>query len=319
VGILKRIFVKDGRLHPLWRVLLYMPMYLVVTVLFSVVAFAVYGVVLSVTGNTEVINKLMVGQLTLEAKLIFELASLVGVLPLTWLFRRFLDGQSFVSLGFRLHGRWPADVGLGVVLGFVLMAIIFVVEIAGGWLHVDGMMDMTTAVVTVLVYLVVYIIVGLLEELSFRGYMFVNLRDGFGVVIAVIATSVLFGLVHGGNPSFGPLALFNIALVGVFFCYAYLVTGNLWLPIAFHFSWNFCQGTVFSFPVSGTGGDGLFITALTGAPEWITGGDFGPEAGLLGTAAILASFLAVWLWARVRPRPTSSPLPRREGPGEGDL
>jgi hypothetical protein len=60
---------------------------------------------------------------------------------------------------------------------------------------------------------------------------------------------------------------------------------------------------VFSFPVSGTGGAGLFVTALTGGPDWVTGGAFGPEAGLLGTVAILMSFLAVWVWARVRPRP----------------
>jgi len=304
MSILRRIFVKDGRLHPFWRVLLYMPAYLVVTVLFSFVAFAIYGIVLSVTGNTNEISRLMSGQITLEAKLILELATLVSVVPLTWLFRRLLDGQSFVSLGFRRRGPWLADVGLGVVLGFVLMAIIFGVEVGAGWLRVDGFAWATQGVMavatTVLIYLVIYLIVGLTEELSFRGYILVNLRDSFGVVVAVIASSVLFGLAHALNPNFGPVALLNIALVGVFFCYAYLVTDNLWLPIAYHFSWNFCQGTIFSFPVSGTGGEGLFLTTLTGAPEWITGGNFGPEAGLLGTAAILASFLIVWLWARVR-------------------
>lgn len=301
---LKRILVKNGRLHPFWRVLLYLTAFLVVVLLFSFLAFAVYGIVLAITGNTAEIEQLMAGQITPGSKLISELAMLAGVVPMTWLSRRFLDGQSFVSLGFRRRGPWLLDSGLGVILGFVLMALIFVVEVVVGWLQVDGLawtiQGVMAVVITVLIYLVVYLLVGISEELVFRGYTFVNLREGFGVIVAVIVSSVLFGLLHALNPNFGPVALLNTALVGVFFCYAYLVTDNLWLPIAYHFSWNFCQGTVFSFPVSGTGGEGLFLTSLIGGPDWVTGGNYGPEAGLLGTAAILASFLVVWLWARVR-------------------
>lgn len=306
--MLKHIFIKNGRLHPLWRVLLYVPAYLLVVLLVQMIAFAGYGILLTATNNLTELDRLMAGQLSKEAHLIAQLANLVGVLALTWLFRHFLDRESFVSLGFRRQGPWLVDIGLGLALGLVLMALIFIAEISGGWLQVTGLVSWPTAAVTVLVYLVIFIIVGITEELSFRGYVLVNLREGFGVLIAVVVSSLVFCLAHALNPHFGPIALLNIALVGVFFCYAYLVTGNLWLPIAYHFSWNFFQGPIFSFPVSGMGGEGLFVTALTGGPEWITGGHFGPEAGLLGTAAILLSFLAVWLWARVRTRPS----PRRE-------
>ncbi|MBU0495396.1 MAG: CPBP family intramembrane metalloprotease [Chloroflexi bacterium] len=301
MDILKRVLLKDGRLHPLWRVLLYMPAYLAVLLVFATFALIVYGIVVSVLGNSGEINHLMAGEITTGAKLAYELASLASIVPLTWLFRYFLDGQSFVSLGFRRRGCL-ADTVLGVALGFVLMAIIFGVEIAAGWLRVDGLVALPTAVVTVLAYLVIYLIVGFIEELSFRGYIFGNLRDGFGPIVAVILASLIFGVAHAGNPNFGPVALFNIALVGMFFCYAYVATNNLWLPIAYHFSWNYCQGTIFSFPVSGISGEGLFITSLTGAPDWITGGNFGPEAGLLGTIAILASFGVVWAWTRMRAR-----------------
>ncbi len=301
-NLAQRIFIKGGRLHPLWRVLLYIPAYLLVVLVLNMIAFAGYGILLTVTNNLAEIERLMAGQISKEAHLLAQLASLVGVLFLTWMFRRFLDRQSFISLGFRRQGPWLLDIGWGLVLGLVLMALIFAVEIAGGWLHVTGLVSWPTAMVTLLVYLFIYIIVGVTEELAFRGYMLVNLREGFGVIVAVVVSSVIFGLAHAMNPHFGPIALLNIALVGIFFCYAYLVTDNLWLPIAYHFSWNFGQGPLFSFPVSGTGGEGVFVTALTGAPEWITGGAFGPEAGLLGTAAILLSFLAVWAWARVRYR-----------------
>lgn len=302
--ILRRVFVKDSRLHPAWRVALYLPTHPLVTVIFSIIAMIPYTAVVYLLGHTELINAWMRNETTSDLVLISALTSLVATLPLTWIFRRFLDGRSFASLGFRLRGPWPVDVGLGLVLGFVLMALIFAVQVGAGWLRVDGLawvsQGLAAVITTVLIYLVVYVIVGLTEELAFRGYVFVNLRE-INMIVAVLVSSAFFGLGHALNPHVGPVALLNIALVGVFFCYAYLVTDNLWLPIAYHFSWNFCQGTVFSFPVSGTGGEGLFLTTPVGGPEWITGGAFGPEAGLLGTAAILASFLVVWLWARVRP------------------
>lgn len=304
MDLLRRIFVKEGRLHPIWRAALYLAAYLALNLGLSSAVVIAYVIAAMIAGNSALVNGLMAGQMPTDLVVILELPALVLVLLLTWLFRRFLDGQSFVSLGFRLHGPWPIDVGLGLALGLVLMAGIFAAEVGVGWLRVDGFAWATRGLLavalTVLAYLVIYVIVGVTEELVFRGYVFVNLRDGSNVLIAVIVSSVLFGLAHILNPNFAPIALLNIALVGVFFCYAYLVTGNLWLPIAYHFSWNFCQGTVFSFPVSGTGGEGLFVTALTGGPDWVTGGAFGPEAGLLGTAAILLSFLAVWLWSRVR-------------------
>jgi len=102
------------------------------------------------------------------------------------------------------------------------------------------------------------------------------------------------------NPNFNLFAALNIALAGVAFCYAYLITGNLWLPLAFHFSWNFFQGPVFSFPVSGMISGGLLLTQVSQAGSAITGGAFGPEGGLTGLGAQLLGLLILWLWAKRR-------------------
>jgi ADP-ribose pyrophosphatase YjhB (NUDIX family) len=118
--------------------------------------------------------------------------------------------------------------------------------------------------------------------------------------LAVVISSILFGLIHGLNPHFNLFAALNIALAGVAFCYAYLITGNLWLPFAFHFAWNFFQGPVFSFPVSGMSSGGLLLTQVSQTESVLTGGAFGPEGGLTGLGAQLLGLLILWLWAKRR-------------------
>ena len=86
---------------------------------------------------------------------------------------------------------------------------------------------------------------------------------------------------------------------GLFLGLGFILTGELAIPIGLHMSWNFFQGSVFGFPVSGLKlGDSL-ITIQQGGPDFITGGTFGPEAGLIGLAAIILGGLMIVLWLRM--------------------
>ena len=78
-----------------------------------------------------------------------------------------------------------------------------------------------------------------------------------------------------------------------------MVTRALWLPIGLHFAWNFFQGPVFGFPVSGTQTSTLLQLEPVG-PELLTGGRFGPEASLVGVAAELLGIALLWWWASRR-------------------
>jgi membrane protease YdiL (CAAX protease family) len=243
------------------------------------------------------LERLPLPLLTLSA-----LASLLAVLLITWAFRRFLDRDTLLGLGLQRSKRWQREIGTGLALGFLLMAFIFGLEWALGWVRVQGFawhrQPPMNLIAILLGYLAFYIVVAFGEELAFRGYIFQNLRKEWGSLVALLVSSFLFAFLHGLNPHFTPLALVGIALAGVFMAYGYLVTGSLWLPIAFHFAWNFAQGPLFSFPVSGLASEGLLLLERGDSPSLITGGTFGPEGGLLGVIALLLGLLLLWFWWR---------------------
>jgi len=311
--LLRRVFIKDGRLHPLWRAFFYIVAYVAVTLAVQIAILFPYVFYKLLTG----VSPAAVGQAILggpspsSLEFVLTVSGFFVVLGLTYAFRRFLDRASFVSLGFHRH-RWALDAAFGLLLGFVLMAGIFFAEWGAGLLTIERTVWHTesavTAVSNLTVSLLYFIVVGANEEIIFRGYLISNLREGLGKVTAVIISSMVFGAFHVLNPNASLIAIANIALAGAVFAYAYLVTGNLWLPIAFHFSWNFFQGPVFSFPVSGIVTRGLLDTRPRPAADLITGGAFGPEAGLSGLTALVLACACLWLWSRAitsAGRPTS--------------
>lgn len=301
---LRRFFIKESRLHPGWRVTLYFLATLAGMLLIQAPIALVYVTYLTFSGLSLETVLLEIEKLPLALTLPLTIAELAVILLLTYLFRRFLDRQSFTSLGFARRRGWLWEIGFGVVLGFVLIGGIFLIEWAGGWLTIgDGVWRFQLLGPTLLMlagYFTLFILAGASEEIMFRGYILQNLSEWPGTILAVIISSILFGLVHGLNPHFNLFAALNIALAGAVFCYAYLLTGNLWLPIAYHFSWNFFQGPVFSFPVSGVISGGLLLTQVSQAGSAITGGAFGPEGGLTGLGAQLLGLLILWFWAKRR-------------------
>jgi membrane protease YdiL (CAAX protease family) len=226
---------------------------------------------------------------------------LAAVLPATWLARRLLDRRPFLDLGMHARPGWCLDLLFGIALGGLLMAAVFGTEWALGWLRIDSFAWQAAAWPAMLRSLAgalfLYIIVALNEETAIRGYLLQNLAQGLNTVWAILISSLLFGLLHAANPFATWTSALYLVIAGVFLAAGYLATGSLWLPIGLHLGWNFFQGTVFGFPVSGTGGFHLVSQTVAG-PQWATGGHFGPEAGLTGPAAMLLGTILIWLWGR---------------------
>jgi membrane protease YdiL (CAAX protease family) len=297
---IREFFIKKGQLRPTWRVVCYVLALLVGTIAIGVPI----GVLLLVMIAMGVLDQTAVMEMesTFAVLAISVLANVILALPLTYLFRRFLDKDTMVSLGFDRKPGWWKEILGGLVLGYLLMALIFLLEWAAGWLQVYGFVwqaqSSSATALTLLGYVIILGLGAYWEELSFRGYILQNLNLDWAAIVALVASSILFGLFHGLNPNVTWLGLLNIFLAGVVLAICYLTTRQLWLPIAFHFSWNFFQGPIFSFPISGVSTGGLLLTEIKGNPL-ITGGPFGPEAGLIGTFALVMGLLILWAWHRI--------------------
>jgi membrane protease YdiL (CAAX protease family) len=245
-------------------------------------------------------------------RVVSSLSAVLGVALVVAVAGVVLDRRRLPDFGFHVDRSWWADCAFGTALGVALMAAIFLVGVAAGWFRVVGTAFAEPGfsfLGLVAGYLVVFAAVSLTEELMVRGYLLTNLAEGLrlgpvtgraALALAVLLTSGLFGWLHAGNPNATLISTVTIALAGVFLAAGYALTGELALPLGLHFSWNYAQGVLFGFPVSGLRvGVAIIRTRETG-PDLVTGGRFGPEAGLLGVIAILLGIGAIVGWVRLR-------------------
>lgn len=132
------------------------------------------------------------------------------------------------------------------------------------------------------------------EELWMRALLLRLLWRAVGPAPAFAVAALVFGALHLANPGATALAGATVAAAGLMFCALYALTGRLWVPIGLHLAWNFAQGYFFGAVVSGNdlGGSIAVSTARAGAPTWLTGGTFGPEASIVALALIAAVTVA---------------------------
>ena len=224
-------------------------------------------------------------------------ATALGTVISVWIMQRVFHGPSLLDLGLRLRPGWLADTVIGLVLGPIMFLAILLVLLALGWASVEAG---TIGATGLLAAFVTYVLVAFAEEVFARGWVFQVLERGRGPGAAVIGSAAIFSLLHAFNPGFGLTALLGLFLAGLLFAQAYIVTRQLWLPIAMHLSWNFSEGPLFGFPVSGLPSEGLRTITPTG-PEVVTGGPFGPEAGLIVIVGIAIAAAALYALGRRRP------------------
>ncbi len=227
-----------------------------------------------------------------------QLISLLTMTLSIYIARRWLDKRSFASLGLDLSPKMWKDLLAGILITFVQMGFVYVVMYTLGWITFEGFawkFESATDVTLGLVGMfIVFVLVGWNEELLSRGYQLQNLADGINLVWGVVISSAVFGILHLGNPNATWISAVGIFFAGIFLAYGYTTTKELWLPIGLHIGWNFFEGVGFGFPVSGMDFFRLTRITVTG-PELITGGAFGPEAGLIVLPA-LALGMALIYW-----------------------
>ncbi|MHC8514663.1 lysostaphin resistance A-like protein [Sporosarcina sp. ITBMC105] len=222
----------------------------------------------------------------------------IGGMLVTVLLWKFLNKGTLQTLGFR---RPLKDLGFGLLLGAISIVVIFIILYATGDVTLLNPFSQPKFSVYTLTFLLLFILVGFFEEMFFRGYVMRTMADrGNPKWLIYIVSAVIFSLAHGMNPNVSLIGLLNIALVGVLFAYMFDVTKSLWLPIGYHITWNYVQGNVFGFPVSGTTPHGIYSISVEGGNDLLTGGAFGLEGGMLATLLIVLGFLATRVYVKMR-------------------
>lgn len=243
-----------------------------------------------------------------------SLSSLVAVFLSMWLAARFLDRRPFGDFGLHLSGGWFLDLLFGMLLGAALMTFVFLAELALGWVSVTGSFETVEPgapfALAMLLPVGIFLCVGIYEEMLSRGYQIRNVAEGLNypaigprtaVLAALFLSSAFFGLLHVFNPNASLVSTANITLAGLMLGLGYVLTGELSIPIGLHITWNFFQGNVYGFPVSGLKPvSATFLSTEQNGPDLWTGGVFGPEAGLLGLSAMILGILLITLWVRLR-------------------
>ena len=306
------------RIHPILGVVLYFVGYLVALVAVSILGAIVLSFITALGVVAEPTIDPAMATMDVEAVLaalgpwFFPLIIAVGLFTIiyTWLFVRFIEGRRFSALGMAFHRGWSMSFWKGAGIAAALLTVSFAVSVWSGEIKIIGFARPAPEGQTVPVYLALslvgFIVVGIYEELMFRGYVLQRLNEKTGRALAIVVSSSLFAVLHFANPGAGFLSLFNTWIIGVLLCGLYYRSRSLWTPIGFHFAWNFLLGMFFSMPVSGLPIYGILEIAETSEETTVSGAMYGPEGGLASTIA-LALFAAWLLWRRTKPRQEDAP------------
>lgn len=291
------------RMRAFWRLLLQIVFLAIFLILARFLAYFVGTALYSANWQSSLIFQIGYGLVSI----ISQTLAMVGSVLLAG---RLLDRRRIVDFGFHFKRGWWIDFCFGLALGAGLMTLIFVTEWALGWVSITGTFRVSGMpfALGLLLALIQFLFVGVQEELLFHGYQMRNIAEGLhlpkvsartAVLAAYLISSIIFGLFHLGNPNMTLVSLLNLMAAGLFLGLGYALTGELAIPIGLHIAWNFFQGNVFGFPVSGTYAGASMLSIRQAGPDLATGALFGPEAGLIGLVALALGSVLIILWVRM--------------------
>lgn len=293
---------REARFRPKWfiQLLLFMAVFAVSTAITSVVLTG--PIVFGIFSDPELWEAMSSGDL--ETSITDSIQIAMGVMEKPWVmllnlfataittfvcifYCRKIERRSMASIGFRKSG-WLGRYLKGYAIGTGMLLLCALIL----WLMGD--LDFAFAdripVLYILAFFAGFVIQGMSEEVCVRGYLMVSLGNRCHMAVAIVISSVVFALLHLGNPGLTFLALLNLTLFGIFMAVYILRTDDIWGACAIHSAWNFAQGNLVGIRVSGTAQlPTVAVMQPLGEQALFHGGDFGLEGGLIVTLVTLAA------------------------------
>jgi membrane protease YdiL (CAAX protease family) len=269
-------------LNVLWRVILFY------------FTWALFLALLFVPFGTAISRWFLVSPV--EARLYGDSATALTLLFATWMMTRFIDHRPFITIGLAID-NFPKDFLIGLCTGCCWLAASAGIALACGWLMPVSPLGFSWLVLTGSGVAMLFNVTA--QELLLCGFIFQTIRDRSNVTIAVIISAALFSGYHAGAFNGEWLPVVNVFTAGILFCLAYLITGNLWFPIAVHFAWDVLLGPVLGLTESGKNDlGGSWKMLVVNTSNIYTGGVFGLEGGLIVTITTMVLIVSIYFLKR---------------------
>ena len=226
--------------------------------------------------------------------LYYELFSFVIILFLFIFWVKVIEKNDLSSLGF-VKRNWLKYLAWGILMSLVQMGVIALIYQGSG----IGSFVLNELSIEPLLFILglfpFWLLQGGTEEVATRGWLLTRIAARTNLPLAIVISSSLFGILHMGNAGVTFLSVLNIILDGVLAGLLFIYTDSIWLVVAQHGTWNYVQGNLLGFQVSGTGADAsIFSFTMGDGPVWLTGGAFGAEGSIITTLVLLVSLVIVY-------------------------
>ena len=245
--------------------------------------------------TTQILQSINPGVITL---LLF-----VPALLITFIFRRWIDRKSFISLGLHLEGHVQEAMAGALFAILIMGASSLLLKATGHLKWMDIIFDPRALFLTFGSIL----LIAFYEELIFRGYILNNLMDSFPKWLALLISALLFMIFHWNSAGFFPVL--TTLIMGLIIGLNYLYTRNLWFSICFHTAWKYFEAPLLGF--SGNESSQTLLQIDLHGDENITGGVNGLEGSVFLMAVSLLSLLTLYLLLQKKLNPRSQPVPGR--------
>jgi CAAX protease family protein len=291
-SILRRVFYNPRELRAGWRLLLFIA---AVTALISAENFIVARLLPHADDTTLF--------------LIREVVDFLILVFVAWIMGR-RERRTIADYGLPWPRMFRAQFWQGALLGFAsITALLVAMRLVGvfyfGTIALHGLDIWKWATI----YGLVFVLVALREEFRSRGYGLYTLSAGIGFWPAAILWSAFFGYSHHGNSGEAWIGLFNAGLFGLLACFLLRRTGDLWMPIGLHVTFDWGETYFYGVPDSGQVLPGHLLNSHSAGPAWLSGGTVGPEGSVLCTLMVIVVWLICAAWLREVKYPKDGPSP----------
>ncbi|MFT5195467.1 MAG: membrane protease YdiL (CAAX protease family) [Cellvibrionaceae bacterium] len=225
-------------------------------------------------------------------------SSFIGIYLAVWGWLWLMERRPYYTLGLERKGAvWQYVRGLLIGIGFLLLVtgILAMMGMVAWESPFQGLSSRVLIGVGLL--FLGFVVQGAAEEVLVRGFLLPILARRYSIWTSIIVSSLFFAILHLLNPNLSLIAVLNLFLAGVFFAVYALKEGSLWGACGVHTTWNWTMGHILGFEVSGSsfgGPDSILFDLKETGPDWITGGMFGPEGGVVVTVIIVLATVFIY-------------------------